>query len=64
MTFLKQIRLPLIRRRAYLATCAELETYSERELNADLGLSRSNIPDVAREAAERRVTAHLSGHPA
>ncbi len=58
MTFLKQIRLALVRRRAYREACAELDTYSERELNADLGLSRSNIPDIAREAAERR------GHPA
>ena len=35
--------------RKYLATCDELNALSDREL-ADLGLSRLNVRDVAREA--------------
>lgn len=38
------------RRRAYLHTLGELNALSDRDL-ADLGLARSEIPHVAREAA-------------
>jgi hypothetical protein len=41
------LRLAWQRRRAYLKTRAELETYSARELAADLRLNRSDIPELA-----------------
>ena len=42
-----RLRQALQRRRAYLKTRAELETYSARELAADLRLNRSDIPELA-----------------
>lgn len=48
------LRTALARRRAYNKVTAELSTYTEREL-AELGLCRSDIPALAREAAEQAV---------
>ncbi|MCC2665625.1 MAG: hypothetical protein K0R41_2046 [Geminicoccaceae bacterium] len=42
-----RLRQGLQQRRAYLKTRAELETYSARELAADLRLNRSDIPELA-----------------
>ncbi len=42
-----RVRESLQQRRAYLKTRAELETYSARELAADLRLNRSDIPELA-----------------
>ncbi len=42
-----RLRQSLQQRRAYLKTRAELETYSARELAADLRLNRSDIPEFA-----------------
>ena len=50
MNLPKRIEHALLRRRECRRVRAELETYSERELNADLRLSRSDIPDLAAEA--------------
>ena len=50
MNFLKHIEHVLLRQRECRRVRAELETYSERELNADLRLNRSDIPDLAAEA--------------
>src|SRR4051794_1294075 len=50
MNLSKRIGHALLRRRERRRVRAELETYSERELNADLRLSRSDIPDLAAEA--------------
>ena len=50
MNLLKHIEHALRRQRECRRVRAELETYSERELNADLRLSRSDIPDLAAEA--------------
>jgi len=47
MNLLKHVGLALLRRRECRRVRAELETYSERELSADLRLNRSDIPDVA-----------------
>ncbi len=44
------LRNAISRRKLYVRTLEELRTLSDREL-ADLGLSRSTIVDVAREAA-------------
>ena len=44
------LRARLARRRTYLRTVAELQALSDREL-ADLGLHRSEIGRVARQAA-------------
>ena len=50
MNLLKRIGHALLRRRECRRVRAELETYSERELNADLRLNRSDIPALAAEA--------------
>ena len=47
MNVLKHVGHALLRRREYRRVRAELETYSERELSADLRLNRSDIPDLA-----------------
>jgi hypothetical protein len=43
----RPLRLAWLRRREYLRVRAELETYSARELAADLRLNRSDIPELA-----------------
>ena len=48
--FFKVAKDMVERRSAYLQTVAELANLSDRDL-ADLGLSRANISDIAREAA-------------
>jgi hypothetical protein len=63
MDLLNYLKLALIRRRAFLKASAELESYSERELMADLRLNRSAIPAIAAEAADQRVTAFVRSHP-
>ena len=50
MNLLKHIEHALLRQRECRRVRAELETYSERELNADLRLNRSDIPALAAEA--------------
>lgn len=42
---------------------AELESYSERELTADLQLNRSGIPGIAADAADERVAAFVQARP-
>ena len=63
MDLFKRVELALIRRREYRRLRAELESYSERELSADLRLSRSDIPEVAAEAADQRVAAFVRARP-
>ena len=63
MNLLRSIELALLRQREYRKARAELETYSERELNSDLRLNRSDIPALAAEAAEQRVAAFGRSHP-
>ena len=50
MNLLKHIEHALRRQRECRRVRAELETYSERELSADLRLDRSDIPDLAAQA--------------
>src|SRR3954452_7269970 len=50
MNLLKHIGHALLRRRECRRVRAELETYSERELSADLRLNRSDIPALAAQA--------------
>jgi len=50
MNLSQRIGLALLRRRECRRVRAELETYSERELSADLRLNRSDIPDLAARA--------------
>lgn len=59
MHLLRQLKLARIRRDAYRQTLAELETYTERQLNDDLGLNRFDISRLAAETAEQRVAAAL-----
>ena len=63
MNLLRSIELALLRQREYRKARAELETYSERELNSDLRLNRSDVPEIAAEAADERVAAFVQAHP-
>lgn len=47
----------LEKRRAYYRTLSELNGLSDREL-ADIGISRADIPSVARAAGRSRRTGH------
>ena len=49
-SLLKLVKDAWVRRQLYNRTLAELQSLSDRDLT-DLGLSRSNIAEVAREAA-------------
>ena len=49
-SILRTIEDAIEKRRIYMKTLAELETLNEREL-ADLGMSRYDLPAVAKEAA-------------
>lgn len=60
----QRVELALLRRRELRRVSAELGTYSERELAADLRMSPSAIPDAAAEEADRRVDAFVREHPA
>ena len=63
MNLLNHLKLALLRRRAFRKVSAELESYAERELMADLRLNRSAIPAIAAEAADQRVAALVRSHP-
>ena len=60
MDLLRNIGLVWAQYRAFRAALAELETYSERELD-ELGVTRADVPRVAYEEAERRVAALVAG---
>lgn len=63
MDLLKRVELARKWRRAYRRVHAELDAYSDRELLADLRLTRSEIPDIAAEAADQEVAAFVRAHP-
>jgi hypothetical protein len=63
MDLFNHLKLALLRHREFLKVSAELESYSERELMADLRLNRSAIPAIAAEAADQRVAALVQSHP-
>ena len=51
----RRYELARIRRAEHVRLRAQLESYSDRELMADLRLVRSEIDDVAAEGAQRLV---------
>ena len=51
MNLLRRIELYRLWRREYARVHAELGSFSQRELQSDLFLNRSDIPDVAAQAA-------------
>ena len=59
----RRVRLRLVWRSAYNQVRAELQTYSPRELMADLRYSRSEIDDLATEGADERVAAFIAANP-
>lgn len=63
MNLLHQLQLALIWRREHHRVRAELASYSDRELSADLRLHRSDIPGIAGEAADAKVAAFVRSHP-
>ncbi len=63
MDILKRLQLAVAWRREFHRVRAELATYSERELAADLRLNLSDIPSIAAEAADERVAAFVRAHP-
>jgi uncharacterized protein YjiS (DUF1127 family) len=63
VNLLRKITLAWTQYRAFRASLAELEGYSDRELR-DLGITRHDIAGLAYAEAERRVEAPAPGHPA
>ena len=63
MDLLKRIKLHLLWRREFARISGELDCYSQNELRSDLGLNRSDIPDVAARGADEHVVAYLRAHP-
>ena len=57
---LRTIELAWTQYRAFRAALAELNGYSERELD-ELGVTRADVPRIAYEEAERRVAALVAG---
>jgi uncharacterized protein YjiS (DUF1127 family) len=51
----RRMELARIRRREFLRLRTQLDSYSDRELMADLRLTRSEIEDVAADGAQRLV---------
>lgn len=60
----RRLNLELVWRRAYRRVRAELETYSDQELMADLRLNRSDIDGIAAEGAHEQVAGFVAAHPA
>ncbi len=63
MNLLQKITLAWTRCRAFHASLAELEGYSDRELS-ELGITRHDIAGIAYAEAGRRVEAPAPGRPA
>ena len=59
----RRARVELVWRRAYRQTRTELESYSDREFEADLRRSRSDIGEIAAEAADELVAAYIAAEP-
>jgi uncharacterized protein YjiS (DUF1127 family) len=59
----QRIALARLWRREFRRARAELESHSERELRSDLRLNRSDIPEIAAEAAEQSLAAFVRRHP-
>ena len=57
------VRLELVWRRAYAQARTELMSYSDREMQADLLRSRSEIDEIAAEAADDRLAAYVAADP-
>lgn len=60
----RRLNLELVWRRAYRRVRAELSTYSDQELMADLRLNRSDIDTIAAEGADEQVARFVAAHPA
>ena len=63
MYLLQRVKLAWTQYRAFQASLAELNGYSDRELS-DLGLTRADIVRTAYEEAEQRVEACAPRHHA
>jgi hypothetical protein len=63
MDLLNPIKLAFIWHREFRKVRAELESYSARELAADLRMSRADIPEVAARAADEKVAALVRRRP-
>ena len=63
MNILRSLELAWLRHSEYRKVRAELESYSEREMHSDLRLCRSDIPDIAAEAADARVAEFVRANP-
>jgi uncharacterized protein YjiS (DUF1127 family) len=63
MNILRSLELAWLRHGEYRKARAELDSYTERQLNSDLRLNRSDIPDIAAEAADARVADFVCANP-
>jgi uncharacterized protein YjiS (DUF1127 family) len=52
---INHLKIHLAWHREYRRIYAELDSYTQREMKADLGLNRSEIPELAAMAADQHV---------
>ena len=64
LNLIDRFKIALAWRREYLRVYAELDSYTQREMKADLGLNRSDIPTIAAMAADQYVTRFVRPQPA
>lgn len=53
-----------VRNQAYERVMAELSAYSDRELNGDLRIARSQLPELAGQEADQRLAQFVRRNPA
>jgi len=62
LNIINRIKNILAWRREYQRVYAELASHTEREMNADLGLNRSDIAQLAADGANQRLRFGSHGH--
>jgi uncharacterized protein YjiS (DUF1127 family) len=64
LNIVERIQISLAWRREYRRVHAELDSYTQREMKADLGLNRSDIPAIAAMAADQHIDRFVRPQPA
>jgi uncharacterized protein YjiS (DUF1127 family) len=55
LNIIDRLKIRLAWQREYRRIYTELDSYTQREMKADLGLSRSDIPKIAAMAADQHI---------
>jgi uncharacterized protein YjiS (DUF1127 family) len=64
LNIIDRIKISLAWHRQYRRVYAELDSYTQREMKADLGLNRSDIPEIAAMAADQYIDQFVRPQPA